>query len=301
MGAGIESIMGGNAGAQRIPPSPRPLSMYQSAQSAMAESEHEPEPRSRKGLVITLIVMGVVAALVVAGIIFREQVADFADEHLGFLSGIFGVFRSDDDDDTNGETHIIYEEHTVEQEYYSVEQVVPEPAPAAPEGQFPDVMFGWMFMYPAGLTLNHQPIDAGSYRIAADTETQIIYWSAENSAGYADASAFAEFDTNGFLEGANAYTVLSDNVVISRFDGTDAHGNPAFAVRWWQIEHDGIASAEIASATPERADEWYAILQTGALRIERGDAEPPEAITGYFVEIDEPEGVEWEGEGGEEG
>jgi hypothetical protein len=244
------------------------------------DSYHHDEPKKKhKLLIIILIIVGVlIIGLVALGIIFRSAIFDFVGSRFG---GIFGSQPADEENgaEAGNDNYDIGEPGTSEElsvtESESVESVqTPEPEIITNQS-FIDVQYNWTLFYPPGLQHVMSPIDDGLNRVPSDLEPRLLYWS-EEKAGFNNASEFMAADPTGILGVANISRMLDSDSLICRFDGTDTEGNPFYGVRYWYIDPDGtgMASAEIASETPEEADRWYSMLDEGQVYIRKNEPQP---------------------------
>ena len=244
-----------------------------------------PEGKSKLKLIIILVIIGaVVIGLAVTGFIFREQIG-------GFFGSIFSSEEADgedepeaynDDADGNEEEdygggyedeYNGYDENDGYEDYYeedeSDEGDEEETLPLELDSEeitrlsYQDLVYNWTLYYPEGLTIVDTELPTwDSVRVPSDTETQMLYWSA-NSGGLSGAVDFVAADPDGILGAARNSMVIDDNVVIAIIDGVGYS-----SVRFWHINPEGIAYVDITTETAEMADRWFTRLGNGYIYIE---------------------------------
>ena len=231
---------------------------------AKRKPKKEPKKRNKKKLIIILIIIGaLVIGAGVAGFIFRETV-------FGVIDSVTSRFFGSDGEDNAGEDNPAEPEDNTQEA-----EPEPEPEPSAATLTFPDLDYNWILYYPETLPLPVvQPIETPLLRGTPATDPEFFYWSTDNANGYASAADYSAADPSGILAGAIDTKVLNDNVVICRLDSENADGGSVSSVRFWYIDADGIAAADISCETAEMADTWYRDLEAGAIYIEK--TPPPE-------------------------
>jgi hypothetical protein len=245
------------------PEDEKPVNYKKQQRSRHVEPDH---PKSKKKLVIALIIIGVIVVLLgVAGFLFRETVFDFVES-------VFSRFTGSDEEDE--------EDYSIDEPETEAEPE-PEPEPEIPANAsftIEDPNYRLQIFYPDSLGGEPVtgPIEPGLFREASDIEPQLLLdWNA-NENGYT-AADYALADPAGIIGTGERVQNLDDNTIICRIDGENMDGASYSSVRFWYIDEDAVVSADISCETPEMADDWYARLEAGEIHIEKmpvQEAEP---------------------------